>query len=314
VHAGRAAGADDVDEAVVGLLLDWYAVEARDLPWRGPGVDAWAVLVCEVMSHQTPVVRVVPAWTAWLERWPTPAALAEDSPGEAVRLWGRLGYPRRALRLHEAAVALRDRHAGRVPESYEELLGLPGVGPYTAGAVTAFAHRRRAVVLDVNVRRVLARVRDGADTRPGAPGRAEVVRAERLLPVEAERSARWNAAVMELGALVCTARAPRCQSCPLLQHCAWAAGREDPGAAAAPNGPGVPAARAPRTTRPQTYLGTDRHVRGLLLAVLREEPGTVPPARLDLVWQDREQAGRCLAGLLADGLAEAVPGGYRLPG
>lgn len=285
---------------MVDPVLHWYDSAARDLPWRRPGTSAWAVLVCEVMSHQTPVARVVPAWQAWLERWPTPTDLADAPPGEAVRMWGRLGYPRRALRLHEAATVVRDVHDGEVPSSYEGLLSLPGVGPYTAGATAAFAHGRRAVVLDVNVRRVLARVHDGTDALPGAPSRAEVARAEALLPVEAARSVRWNAAVMELGAVVCTARSPRCEVCPLRERCAWAA----TGAVTAPR---------PRTTRPQAWVGTDRYVRGLLLAVLREETGPVPAERLDVVWHDPEQVGRCLAGLLADGLAEATAGGYRLP-
>jgi A/G-specific adenine glycosylase len=253
------------------------------------------------MSHQTPVARVVPAWRAWLARWPTPTALADDGPGEAVRMWGRLGYPRRALRLHEAAVVVRDRHDGRVPTTYDELLALPGVGPYTAGATAAFAHGRRAVVLDVNVRRVLARVHDGIDAPRGAPARAEVARAERLLPDDPERSVRWNAAVMELGAVVCTARAPRCPGCPVRARCAWAAAPPEP-------------AERVRTTRPRAWHGTDRYVRGLLLARLREAVDPVPEDALLAVWDDEGQAGRCLAGLLADGLTEAVPGGYRLPG
>ncbi len=308
--------------------MSWYASAARDLPWRRPGTDAWAVLVCEVMSHQTPVARVVPAWRAWLERWPTATALADDSPGEAVRMWGRLGYPRRALRLHAAAVAVRDEHGGVVPGSYEELLRLPGVGPYTAGATAAFAHGRRAVVLDVNIRRVLARVHDGVDALPSAPTRAEVARAERLLPDEPERSVAWNAAVMELGAVVCSARAPRCGACPVRGRCAWAAAPTTTAGAesvrvttATGTADGTPTgaragrtvARPTRTTRPQAWVGTDRYVRGLLLAVLREETDVVAPERLEAVWPDEAQTARCLAGLLADGLAEAARGGYRLP-
>lgn len=295
-------------------MVRWYATAARDLPWRRPGVDAWAVLVCEVMSHQTPVARVVPAWQAWLDRWPTPTALADDSPGEAVRMWGRLGYPRRALRLHAAAVAVRDQHGGRVPETYQGLLALPGVGPYTAGATTAFANGRRAVVLDVNVRRVLARFHDATDILPGAPTRAEVARAERLLPAQDAPSVAWNAAVMELGAVVCTARAPRCDTCPVRERCAWAAADDARTSGAAAAGGGVaPTPARVRTTRPQAWVGTDRYVRGLLLGVLREEFGTVPPARLEAVWHDEEQTARCLAGLLADGLVEAARDGYRLP-
>jgi A/G-specific adenine glycosylase len=254
--------------------------------------------VCEVMSHQTPVARVVPAWQAWLARWPTPTALADDSPGEAVRMWGRLGYPRRALRLHETAVAVRDRHGGVLPGTYEELLALPGVGPYTAGATAAFGFGARAVVLDVNVRRVLARVHDGADPTAAAPTVAERARAQRLLPHDARRSVAWNAAVMELGALVCTARSPRCGGCPLRAGCAWAA---DP-----------PAPR-PRTTRPQAWHGTDRQVRGRMMTLLRDAVAPVGRDRLLAVCDDDAQARRCLDALVADGLAEAAPGGYRLP-
>lgn len=309
---GLASPVDGV--ALVATLGDWYAAARRDLPWRRPGTSAWAVLVCEVMSHQTPVARVVPAWEAWLERWPTPGDLAADSPGEAVRMWGRLGYPRRALRLHEAAVAVRDRHDGQVPTAYEDLLALPGVGPYTAGATAAFAHGRRAVVLDVNIRRVLARVHDGVDARPGAPTRAEVDRATRLLPDDTARSVAWNAAVMELGAVVCTARAPRCGVCPLRETCRWAA-------AVTPEEPGEQGGRVGartggpvrRTTRPQAWHGTDRYVRGLLLARLRDASDPVPEPDLLGVWDDEDQTARCLAGLVVDGLAQAARGGYRLP-
>lgn len=283
-------------------MLDWYGAAGRDLPWRRPGVSAWAVLVCEVMSHQTSVARVLPAWQAWLQRWPEPADLAREPPGEAVRMWDRLGYPRRALRLHEAAVAIIDEHGGVVPVSYDELLGLPGVGSYTAAATAAFAHGARTVVLDVNVRRVLSRVHDGAVPLPAAPARAEVDRARDLLPHDPARSARWNAAVMELGALVCRARRPLCEECPLRDRCVWRASR----------GAGADAAPA-RTTRPQAWLGTDRYVRGLLLAVLRAETGAVPAERLEVEWHDAVQVDRCLVGLVADGLAEAVPGGYQLP-
>lgn len=264
-----------------------------------------------MMSHQTPVARVVPAWQAWLDRWPTPTALADDSPGEAVRMWGRLGYPRRALRLHEAAVVIRDHLRGEVPDTYEALLALPGVGPYTAGATAAFAHGRRAVVLDVNVRRVLARVHDGVDPGPGAATRAEVERATALLPDDAGRSVEWNAAVMEVGAVVCTARVPRCGACPLRAWCRRA-GDDTLGPtgtrSAAPARP-----RAGRTTRPQAWHGTDRFVRGLLLARLRDCVDPVPETELIAMWGDEEQGARCLASLLSDGLAQLVAGGYRLP-
>src|SRR3954470_7118450 len=145
-----------MDSALGGEVERWYADNARDLPWRRPDVSPWAVLVSEVMLQQTPVARVVPAWQEWMQRWPTPADLAAEPAGEAVRAWGRLGYPRRALRLHTAARAIVEQHGGEVPASYDDLRALPGVGDYTAAAVATFAHGRRHVVLDTNVRRVLA--------------------------------------------------------------------------------------------------------------------------------------------------------------
>ena len=281
-------------------LLAWYAATARDLPWRGPGCDAWGVLVSEVMLQQTPVDRVVPAWEAWLARWPTPAALAADSPGEAVRLWGRLGYPRRALRLHAAATDCVARFEGRVPSSYEDLRSLPGVGDYTAAAVLAFAYGRRAVVLDTNVRRVLARLLDGeALARPSVTV-AERAGAETVLPDDDATAATWSVAVMELGALVCTATSPTCGTCPVSAQCAWiAAGR--------------PAYDGPER-KVQRFAGTDRQVRGRLMAVLREADGPVPKSDLDAVWADEIQRERALDALVADGLADPRDDGtYALP-
>ncbi len=141
--------------------IRWYEAAARDLPWRRTGTSAWAVLVSEVMLQQTPVARVEPVWTEWLRRWPSPAALAAEPAGEAIRAWGRLGYPRRALRLHECARALVDRHGGQVPSDVDALLALPGVGGYTARAVAAFAFGQRHPVVDTNVRRLIARAMSG---------------------------------------------------------------------------------------------------------------------------------------------------------
>ncbi|MEV4755724.1 A/G-specific adenine glycosylase [Micromonospora sp. NPDC049559] len=272
--------------------IRWYDENARDLPWREPGVGAWAILVSEIMLQQTPVVRVLPAWRSWMTRWPTPAALAADTPAEAIRMWGRLGYPRRALRLRECAVALVERHGGAVPDRLEQLLALPGVGDYTARAVAAFAFGQRHPVVDTNVRRLVARAVEGeADAGP-ATRPSDLVATERLLPERPAEAARASAAFMELGALICTARTPRCADCPLAYRCAWrASGRP------APVGP---------TRRPQRYAGTDRQVRGLLLAVLREASGPVPRERLDLVWSDAAQRARALAGLVEDGLVELV--------
>jgi A/G-specific adenine glycosylase len=281
------------------LIVRWYDHSARDLPWRAPGTSAWAVLVSEVMLQQTPVARVVPVYREWLARWPAPAALAREEPGEAVRAWGRLGYPRRALRLHRAATVVVERHGGRLPTTYDGLLALPGVGSYTAAAVASFAYGQRHAVLDTNVRRVLVRAAGGrAEPAPSLTA-AERRLGESLLPDEPADAARWAVAVMELGALVCTARAPRCDDCPVRDVCAWQrAGRP------AHDGP-------PR--RRQAFARTDRQVRGLLMGVLRERPGPAAPADLDAVWDDAEQLERALAGLLADGLVERAGSGYRLP-
>ena len=256
------------------------------------------------MLQQTPVVRVLPAWQRWLERWPRPASLAADAPGEAIRMWERLGYPRRALRLHGCAVAIVERHGGEVPRGHAELLALPGVGFYTAAAVASFAFGARRAVLDTNVRRVLARLVTGTRYPPASTTAAEVALAEGLLPGP-ERAPRWAVATMELGALVCTARAPRCDVCPVRELCRW---RRD----GSPDHDGPP-------RRGQTYEGTDRQVRGLLLAALRAAEGAVPLRALaaaapDAVLRDPRQRDRALDGLVADGLVEPLDGGlFRLP-
>lgn len=292
------AGATTLHDAV----LSWYAAHARPLPWREPDVSPWAVLVSEVMLQQTPVARVEPVWRQWCALWPTAAATAAADPAELLRAWGRLGYPRRALRLVECARAVVDHHGGVLPADEDALLALPGVGAYTAAAVAAFAFGRRTVVLDTNVRRVLARVRDGTALPPPTLTRAERDRAAALVPEAAPVAARWGVAVMELGALVCTARAPRCTACPVAAACSWRAAGHPEDALAA-------------RRRSQAWHGTDRQARGRLMALLRAaEPGDVVPAgRLAAVWPEAEQRERALAGLLADGLAEAAGDGYRLP-
>lgn len=284
-----------------GALLDWYAATARDLPWRraefAVEYGAWGTLVSEFMLQQTPVARVLEPWHAWLERWPTPADLARDPAGEAVRAWGRLGYPRRALRLHAAAVAIVERHGGEVPRGYDELRELPGVGDYTAAAIASFAHRGSHVVLDTNVRRVLARAVEGRAQPANAPTAGERAMAAALVP--ATDAHVWAAASMELGALVCTARAPRCVDCPIIDDCAWyRAGKP------AHDGP-------PR--RGQAYAGTDRQVRGRLLDVVRSAEGPVGPDELAPAWDDAAQRERCLASLLADGLVVRSGDAYALP-
>jgi A/G-specific adenine glycosylase len=281
-------------------VLRWYAAHARDLPWRHPDASAWSVLVSEIMLQQTPVARVLPAHAAWLERWPTPPSLGAAAPGDAVRQWGRLGYPRRAVRLHAAAKILTAEYGGQVPDSVEALRALPGVGSYTAAAVASFAFGQRHAVLDTNVRRVLARLVGGHDLPPRSTSVAEVRLAESLLPQVPQRAARWSVAVMELGALVCTAARPGCGRCPVAAQCAWRR-----------------AGRPPAPVRPpgQRYAGTDRQCRGRLLAVLRESAGPVPAARLDAVWPDPVQRARALDALVADGLATPLEHKmYTLPG
>ena len=279
-------------------VLDWYAAHARDLPWRVPGIGPWAVLVSEVMLQQTPVGRVVPAYDDWLQRWPTPAALAADEPGEAVRMWGRLGYPRRALRLHAAAVAVVERHGGELPRTVPELLALPGVGDYTARAIAAFAYRQRQPVVDSNVRRVAARVVEGV--ADAVVTRRDLELVESLLPADEEAAATASIALMELGALICTARAPRCDDCPVAGQCSWLAR-------------GRPALEV-AVRKPQPYAGTDRQVRGRLLAVLRDATEPVPADALNAAWDDSVQRARALDGLVVDGLVDPLPDGrFALP-
>lgn len=280
-------------------VLAWFDVSARDLPWR-TDPRPWPVMVSEFMLQQTPVARVVPVFEVWMERWPTPAALAASSSGDAVRAWGRLGYPRRAQRLHASAVAIVERHGGEVPDDFEALRALPGVGDYTAAAVASFAFGRRHIVLDTNVRRLFARVAEGVEFPAPSISAAERALAADLLP---DRNAdRWAAATMELGAVVCTAKSPRCGACPVSDQCAW-------------NLAGRPAHAGP-PRRGQSYSGTDRQVRGRLLDVLRASDGPVAKADLDAAWEDPVsdpgQRERCLASLRDDGLVTVQDGRYRL--
>jgi A/G-specific adenine glycosylase len=281
-------------------ILDWYAENARTLPWRDPAAGAWAVMVSEFMLQQTPVARVLPAYEAWMKRWPKPADLAAEAPGEAVRAWDRLGYPRRALRLHAAARAIVEQHGGVVPDDHATLLALPGVGTYTAAAIASFAYGQRHAVVDTNVRRVFARALTGTAQPSISPTAADLRLAVSALPSDESTAARWAVATMELGALVCTARTPRCADCPIRSQCAWVLAGSPPY-----DGP-------PR--KGQTYEGTDRQVRGRLLAVLRAAHGPVPKSDLDACWPEQAQRERALDGLVTDGLVDPVADGlYRLP-
>lgn len=282
---------DDVD-ALHARVADWFDEQARDLPWRRDP-RPWPVMVSEFMLQQTPVVRVLPVFEAWMARWPTPAALAADSTGEAVRMWGRLGYPRRALRLHAAATAIVEQHGGRVPSQRPDLLALPGVGDYTASAIASFAFGDRQVVLDTNVRRVFARIVGGRQFPADAVTAAERATALDLMPDQGAHQ--WAAATMELGAVVCSAKSPTCAVCPVADLCRWRAAD-------------YPAHEGP-ARRGQAWAGTDRQCRGRLLAVLREATGSVPKPVLDAVWADEAQRERCLDSLLDDGLATVHPDG-----
>ena len=279
----------------------WFRENGRDLPWRRPGFTAWGTLVSEIMLQQTPVARVVPRLEQWLDRWPTPRDLAASPASEAVRAWERLGYPRRALALHAAAVAITERHHGVVPEDVPSLLALPGIGDNTARAVAVFAYGHRHPVVDTNVRRVLARAVEGL-AEPWAPKASrDLPLMESQLPDDLEEARVTNAGVMELGALVCTARSPKCDVCPLVDRCAWVlAGR--------------PAHTGPRLRTQARFEGSDRQVRGLILAELRASDVPVTAAEIATVWPDDVQCARALAGLLRDGLATGSPDeGYRLP-
>jgi A/G-specific adenine glycosylase len=281
-------------------VLRWYAASARDLPWRQPDATPWSILVSEIMLQQTPVSRVLPAHAAWLKRWPEPPALAAATPADAVRQWDRLGYPRRAVRLHASADLITSRHGGQVPASVDKLRSLPGVGSYTAAAVASFAYGQRYAVLDTNVRRVLARLVTGEFLPRPAQTVAEVRLAESLLPLEGRLAARWSVGVMELGALICTAARPRCDDCPLRGQCAWLRR-------------GQPAATSRRPIA--RYEGSDRQARGRLLAVLRAASGPVPAAAVEAAWHDSGQRARALAALIDDGLViRCADGSLALPG
>lgn len=279
--------------------MNWFQANARDLPWRAKHTTAWQVLVSEIMLQQTPAERVTPAYLAWIARWPDAAALAKASPADVLRQWDRLGYPNRALRLHQCAKTVTAEFGGQLPAQYDALIALPGIGDYTASAILAFAHNKRSVVLDTNVRRVLTRVWQGEERQPPSVSSIERTLADQLTPTKDADAALWSAAVMEFGAVICTARNPQCDQCFVASKCQWLAA-------------GKPKSAVP--ARSQKFAGTDRQVRGKLMAVLRDAATSVPKARLDEVWADGQQRERALDGLVSDGLVEVTRSGrYRLP-
>lgn len=289
------------ERGIASRITAWFEANARDLPWRRNGFSAWGTLVSEFMLQQTPVSRVIPKLEAWLERWPTPSALAAEPPGEAVRAWASLGYPRRALWLHAAAAAITEHHNGEVPHDVDQLLALPGIGDYTARAVAVFAYGHRHPVVDTNTRRVLARA-VGGHAEPAPPSRTRDLAAmTALLPEDEAEAAAFNAGIMELGAIVCTAQSPRCDTCPIRDRCAWRSA-------------GYPEYEGTRKPRQKAYAGSDRQVRGVIMAELRSTHRPVTDLEIAGLWHDADQRTRALAGLLSDGLAVAQPGGgYTLP-
>lgn len=281
-------------------VIDWYAANRRGLPWRTPETSPWQVMVSEFMLQQTPVTRVLPVYEAWVREWPGPEDLAAATTGDAIRAWGRLGYPRRALRLHACAVAITEDHGGVVPSTLEELRALPGVGDYTAAAVATFAYGQRHAVLDTNVRRVLGRFADGEQYPGKSVSAAERRLAELLLPEADADAAAWSIGLMEIGAIRCRPTAPLCGSCPLAADCRWRLAGHPP--------------QADPVRRTQTYAGTDRQCRGRLLAVLRDSATPVHRTALDIVWDNAPQRHRALDSLVADGLVEPMDDElFRLP-
>ena len=273
-------------------VLAWFEENQRDLPWRKS--TPWGVMVSEFMLQQTPVNRVLPIWSEWMNRWPTPRDLSFAKKSDLLRAWGRLGYPRRALRLHEAATIIATQHNNQVPIVEAELRNLPGVGEYTAAAIIAFAHKEKSLVLDVNIRRLFARALDGQEFPPLHITNTErQIRAE-LIPEEASR---WAAATMELGALVCTANKPFCEKCPIANQCLWRAN-------------GYPKSEIKKKPA-QKWHGTDRQCRGTIIEHLRTRENSTTK-NLQTLWQDKSQLEKCLLGLIKDGLIEKKKEEYSL--
>jgi len=269
-------------------VLAWYKKNKRDLPWRN--TDAWGVLVSEIMLQQTPVARVLPIYIEWMKRWPTPAALAAATPAQIITAWGRLGYPRRALRLHECAKVISTQYKGKIPETQSELRELPGIGDYTSAAIIAFAFEGRSLVLDINIRRVFARVIDGVEVPTAAPTKSERLEREKLIP--SKNPHLWAAATMELGALICTAKNPKCGKCPLADQCIW-------------RSLDYPLSDQPKRT--QSWHGTDRQCRGVIVQALRENPA-LSKKKIMQLWDVPSQVEKALLTLLEDGLVVAQKG------
>jgi A/G-specific adenine glycosylase len=286
-------------------LIAWFEANGRDLPWRRTR-DPYRILVSEIMLQQTQVDRVKPKWEAFLQQFPTPKALAAAAPGNVIRAWAGLGYNRRALNLQRTAQAVLRDWAGQFPATPAQLRTLPGIGPYTAGAVACFAFERDVAFMDTNIKRVVQRVWIGPDDAP-ASERELLSIAEAAVPPG--QGWAWNQAIMELGALICTAAKPRCQICPLRSECrayaAWCAADE----AVFTYTPMQPTMRKVAERR-TPFTSTPRYFRGKIVQVLRQlEPGTwLPLAELgphikaDWTADDYDWLLGLVRGLAADGL------------
>jgi A/G-specific adenine glycosylase len=265
-------------------ITQWFAKNKRELPWRA--TTPWGVMVSEFMLQQTPVARVLPKWIEWMERWPTPAELAKATPAQVITAWGRLGYPRRALRLYESAKIIARDFENEVPDSEEVLRSLPGIGDYTAAAISAFAFGANTLVMDVNIRRVLVRVLDGKEHPTSSPTVRE--RESRLAILPRRNADNWAAATMELGALICTSKNPSCNDCPIISQCKW---RKN----------GYPQSELVRKS--QDWHGTDRKCRGTIVQALRESESLTASA-IKKLWPDESQVEKALETLLEDNLIE----------
>jgi A/G-specific adenine glycosylase len=266
-------------------ITSWFKKNKRDLPWRKS--DAWGVLVSEFMLQQTPVNRVLPVYETWMKRWPTAASLAKATPAEVITAWGRLGYPRRALRLHECAKEITHTLKGKIPESEDELRALPGIGEYTAAAITAFAFEKRSLVLDINIRRLFARLFDGVETPTQAATKVEKSRYEELIPKKDPHL--WAAATMELGAVICTSQSPKCGACPVANVCTWRS---------------LDYPKSDIVKRRQSWHGTDRQCRGTIVQALRENE-VLTKSQITQLWDVPSQLEKALLTLLDDGLIES---------
>ena len=271
-------------------LLAWYRPRPHDYPWRSARPDPYAVLVSEVMLQQTQAARVAPAYVSFLAHFPDVRALSSAGRAEILRAWGGLGYPRRALALREAARAIVRDHGGRVPGDVDELRALPGIGPYTAGAVASIAFGRPVAAVDTNVRRVTARLLHGLEP-DDVPVRR--IAADAGAMVDPAAPGEWNQALMDLGRFVCRPM-PRCAACPLAFACRFARdGR----------------AAHPSRRRQQPFEGSMRQARGRVLASLRDRGGATLEELRERTGMTIERTSAAASELARDGVVTVVEGG-----